>query len=136
MLASGQCLPNIPNDDLADRDAWLKFDCTTVRECQVSTSSCERLLSLSCVFTPTALCLQSDYKGLRLYGKTRGLTHTNALYLEYLDGVRVPRPALKVPWTDLAKPFVPTDTQIHGSMYLSVYNHVGCLRFEAGANPV
>ena len=72
------------------RDAWLKFDCTTVRECQVSTGSCERLLSLRCVFTPTALCLQSDYKGLRLYGKSRGLTHTNALYLEYLDGVRVP----------------------------------------------
>ena len=46
------------------RDAWLKFDCTTVRECQ------------------------SDYKGLRLYGKTRGLTHTDALYLEYIDGVR------------------------------------------------
>ena len=34
------------------RDAWLKFDCTTVRECQVSTSSCARLFSLSCVFTP------------------------------------------------------------------------------------
>ena len=32
--------------------------------------------------------LQYDYKGLRLYGKTRGLTHTDALYLEYIDGVR------------------------------------------------
>ena len=61
-----------------------------MRECQVSTGSCERSLSLRCVVTPTALRLQSDYKGLRLYGKTRGLTHTNALYLEYLDGVRVP----------------------------------------------
>ena len=32
--------------------------------------------------------LQYDYKGLRLHGKTRGLTHTDALYLEYIDGVR------------------------------------------------
>ncbi len=43
--------------------------------------------------------LQYDYKGLRLYGKTRGLTHTDALYLEYIDGVRaspsVKRPAAK-----------------------------------------
>ena len=118
-MASGQRLPNIPSDDLADRDAWLKFDCTTVRECQVSTGSCERLLSLSCVFTPTALRLQSDYKGLRLYGKTRGLTHTNALYLEYLDGVRA-SPCVESPVHRSSETLHKrqTDTQIH-VMYLT-----------------
>ena len=67
----------------------------------------ERLQSLfsavGCVFTAMVL-LQYDYKGLRLYGKTRGLTHTNALYLEYLDGVRA-SPCVESPvHRDSAKP--------------------------------
>ena len=51
---------------------------------------CTIALAELCLHAEVLRALQSDYKGLRLFGKTRGLTHTNALYLEYLDGVRVP----------------------------------------------